>query len=179
MLSAPLFGFTLGVSFAWMARHDIARGAQAALAGRSLAIVALYAVLIFGPACAYFLVLEPDWAGAYLFDAGRRARLVSVAGTLLALVSVPAGFLAAAPATRARRSATVLRLGAVAALAAVALTLALFPRLAVRATYAEYHGDFGTEAVTQSPLGWGLLWVGLVLGLATVYVTRVLAGGPR
>lgn len=179
MLSAPLFGFTLGVSFAWMARHDIARGAQAALAGRSLAIVALYAVLVFGPACAYFLVLEPDWAGAYLFDAGRRARLVSVAGTLLALVSVPAGFLAAAPATRARRSATVLRLGAVAALAAVALTLALFPRLSVRATYAEYHGDFGTESVAQSPLGWGLLWIALVLALATFYVSRVLARGPR
>jgi len=179
MLSAPLFGFTLGVSFAWIARHDIARGAQAALAGRSLAIVALYAVLVFGPACAYFLVLEPDWAGAYLFDAGRRARFVSVTGTLLALVSVPAGFLAAAPATRARRSASVLRLGAVSALASVALTLGLFPRLSVRATYAEYHGDFGTESVAQSPLGWGLLWVGLVLGLATFYVSRVLARGPR
>ena len=179
MLSAPLFGFTLGVSFAWIARHDIARGAQAALAGRSLAIVALYAVLVFGPACAYFLVLEPDWAGAYLFDAGRRARLVSVTGTLLALVSVPAGFLAAAPATRARRSATVLRLAAVAALAAVALTLALFPRLSVRATYAEYHSDFGTESVAQSPLGWGLLWIGLILGLATFYVSRALARGPR
>lgn len=179
MLPAPLFGFTLGVSFAWMARHDIARGAQAALAGRSLAIVALYAVLVFGPACAYFLVLEPDWAGAYLFDAGRRARLVPVAGTLLALVSVPAGFLAAAPATRARRSASVLRLGAVTALAAVAVTLALVPRLSVRATYAEFHGDFGTEPVTQSPLGWGIFWVGLVLGLATLYVSRVLAESGR
>src|SRR5436190_7032076 len=142
VLPAPLLGFTLGVSFAWMARHDITRGAQAALAGRSLAIVALYAVLVFGPACAYFLVLEPDWAGAYLFDAGRRARLVSVAGTLLALVSVPVGFLVAAPAARAQHTIGVARLGAVAALATVALTLALFPRLSVRATYAEFHGDF-------------------------------------
>ena len=179
MLPAPLYGFTLGVLFAWTARQDIARGAQAALAGRSLAIVALYAVLVFGPACAYFLVLEPDWAGAYLFDAGRRARLVSVAGTLLALVSVPAGFLTAAPATRARRTTTVLRLGSVSALLAVAVTLALVPRLSVRATYAEFHGDFGTEAVAASPLGWGLLWVGLVLGLATFYVSRVLGQPTR
>jgi hypothetical protein len=174
VLPAPLFGFTLGVLFAWLARHDIARGAQASLAGRSLAIVALYAVLIFGPACAYFLVLEPDWAGAYLFDAGRRARLVSVAGTLLALVSVPAGFLAAAPATRARRGPSVARMGAIGALAAVALTLALFPRLSVRGTYAEYHGDFGTEPVTQSPLGWGLVWVALVLAGSTAFVARTI-----
>jgi len=179
MLPAPLYGFTLGVLFAWLARHDIARGAQAALAGRSLSIVALYTVLIFGPACAYFLVLEPDWAGAYLFDAGRRARLVSVAGTLLALTSVPAGFLAAAPATRARRSASVARLGAIFALAAVALTLALFPRLSIRATYAQYHGDFGTEPVTGSPLGWGLLWIGFVLALATAFVARTLSRAPR
>jgi len=179
MLPAPLFGFTLGVLFAWMARHDIARGAQAALAGRSLAIVALYAVFVFGPACAYFLVLEPDWAGAYLFDAGRRARLVSVAGTLLALVSVPAGFLAAAPATRARRAPTVLRVGAASALLTVAFTLALVPRLSVRATYAEYHGDFGTEAVSASPLGWGLFWIALVLALATAYVSRVLGETTR
>src|SRR5262245_8939645 len=133
MLSAPLFGFGVGVLFAWMARHEMARAAPAALASRSLSIVFLYAVLIFGPACAYFLVLEPDWAGAYLFDAGRRARLVSVAGTLLALVSVPLGFVVAAPAARAQHTIGVVRLGAVAALATVALTLALFPRLSVRA----------------------------------------------
>jgi hypothetical protein len=161
-----------------MARHEIARTAPAALASRSLSIVALYAVLVFGPACAYFLVLEPDWAGAYLFDAGRRARLVSVAGTLLALVSVPVGFLVAAPAARAQHTVGVARLGAVAALATVALTLALFPRLSVRATYAEFHGDFGTEPVARSTLGWGLLWVSFVLGGATAFVASVLRGSP-
>ena len=177
MLPAPLLGFSLGVLFAWMARHEIARAAPAALASRSLSIVALYAVLIFGPACAYFLVLEPDWAGAYLFDAGRRARLVSVAGTLLALVSVPLGFLVAAPAARAQRTVSVVRLGSVTALATVALTLALFPRLSVRGTYAEFHGDFGTEAVAHSALGWGLFWVSLVVVAATAYVSSALARG--
>jgi hypothetical protein len=174
MLPAPVLGFTLGVLFAWMARHEIARAAPTALASRSLSIVALYAVLVFGPACAYFLVLEPDWAGAYLFDAGRRARLVSVAGTLLALVSVPLGFLVAAPAARAQRTVSVLRLGAVAALSTLALTLALFPRLSVRATYAEFHGDFGTEPVAHTTLGWGLFWVFLVVAGATAYVASVL-----
>lgn len=179
MLPAPLLGFTLGVLFAWMARHEIARAASTALASRSVSIVALYAVLVFGPACAYFLVLEPDWAGAYLFDAGRRARLVSVAGTLLALVSVPLGFLVAAPGARAQRALSVLRLGAVSALGTVALTLALFPRLSVRATYAEYHGDFGTEPVAHSTLGWGLLWVALVVAGASAYVASVLGRSTR
>jgi hypothetical protein len=174
MLPAPLVGFTLGVLFAWLARDDIARGAQAALATPSLAIVSLYAALVFAPACAYFLVLEPDWAGAYLFDAGRRARLVDVAGTLLALVSVPAGFTVAARATRSRRPHTALRLGAISALSALALTLALFPRLSVRATYLQYHGDFGTEPVAGTPLGWGLVWVGFVVSGATAYVAATL-----
>ena len=175
MLPAPFLGFSLGVLFAWIARHEIARAAPAALASRSLSIVALYAVLIFGPACAYFLVLEPDWAGAYLFDAGRRARLVSVAGTLLALVSVPFGFVIAAPAARTQRSVSVVRLGAIAGLATVALTLALFPRLSVRGTYAEFHGDFGIEPVAHSALGWGLFWVGLVVAGSTAYVASALA----
>jgi hypothetical protein len=179
MLPAPLLGFALGVLFAWLARHEIARAAPTSLASRSLSIVALYAVLVFGPACAYFLVLEPDWAGAYLFDAGRRARLVSVAGTLLALVSVPLGFLAAAPAARAQRAAGVLRLGAVAGLSTLALTLALFPRLSIRATYAEYHGDFGTEPVAHTTLGWGLFWVCLVVAGATAYVASIVGRPVR
>jgi hypothetical protein len=68
----------------------------------------------------------------------------------------------------------VLQLGATSALAAVALTLALFPRLSVRATYAQFHGDFGTEPVAGTPLGWALLWVALVLSASTAYVVHVL-----
>jgi hypothetical protein len=90
---------------------------------------------------------------------------------------VPVGFLIAAPGARAQRTLSVVRLGAVAALGTLALTLALFPRLSVRATYAEYHGDFGTESVAQSTLGWGLLWVGLILTGSTAYVAAVLRGG--
>src|SRR5688572_25249050 len=165
MVPAPLVGFTLGVVFAWLARDDIARGAPGSLSSRSLAIVSLYALLVFAPACTVFLVLEPDWAGAYLFDGGR-ARLLHVAGTLLALSSVPAGFVAAARPTRARRPGEIVRLTMASGLSALALTLALFPRLSVRASYAQYHGDFGTQPVAGSPLGWTLFWVLVVLTLA-------------
>jgi hypothetical protein len=173
LVSAPLIGFTLGVLFAWLARDDIARGSPGSLSSRSLSIVALYTFFIYAPACACFVVLEPDWAGAYLFEGGR-ARLFSVLGTLLSLSSVPLGFVAAARATRSRRPVEVLRLGAVSGLLAVALTLALFPRLTVRASYAQYHGDFGTEPVAGSPLGMSLFWVLAVVTLVSAYTGRVL-----
>jgi hypothetical protein len=173
VVSAPLIGFTLGVLFAWLARDDIARGSPGSLSSRSLSIVALYTFFVFAPACACFVVLEPDWAGAYLFEGGR-ARLFSVVGTLFAVSSVPLGFVAAARATRARRLGEVVRLGAASGLAAVALTLALFPRLSVRASYAQYHGDFGTEPVAGSPLGFSLFWVLAVVTLASAYTGRAL-----
>jgi hypothetical protein len=173
VVSAPLIGFTLGVLFAWLARDDIARGSPGSLSSRSLSVVALYTFLVFAPACACFVVLEPDWAGAYLFEGGR-ARLFSVLGTLLSLSSVPLGFVAAARATRARRLADVVRLGGASGLAFVALTLALFPRLAVRASYAQYHGDFGTEPVAGSSLGVSLFWVLAVVAVASAYTGRVL-----
>jgi hypothetical protein len=173
VVSAPLIGFTLGVLFAWLARDDIARGSPGSLSSRSLSIVALYTFFVFAPACACFVVLEPDWAGAYLFDGGR-ARLFSVLGTLLSLSSVPLGFVAAARATRARRVSEVVRLGAVSGLSALALTLALFPRLTVRASYSQYHGDFGTEPLAGSPLGMSLFWVLAVVTLAAAYTGRAL-----
>lgn len=173
MLSAPLIGFTLGVVFAWFAREDVARGAPGSHSSRSLAVVCLYALLAFTPACASLFVLEPDWAGAYLFDGGR-ARLLSVATLLATLASVPLGFVAATRATRARRPARVVRLGMSVGLSALALTLALFPRLAVRATYAQYHGDFGTEPVLGSTLGWTLAWITVVLGLTSAYTAQAL-----
>jgi len=173
MVPAPLIGFTLGVLFAWLGRDDIARGAPGSLSSRSLAIVSLYALFAFAPSCAIFLVLEPDWAGAYLFDGGR-ARLLQVAGALLALSSVPAGFVLAARPTRARRPGEIVRLGAASGLSALALTLALFPRLSVRASYAQYHGDFGTQPVAGTALGWSLFWVLFVLTLATTYTGSAL-----
>ena len=76
--------------------------------------------------------------------------------------------------SRARRLAEVVRLGAASGLAAVALTLALFPRLTVRTSYAQYHGDFGTEPVAGSPLGMSLFWVLAVVALASAYTGRAL-----
>jgi hypothetical protein len=103
---------------------------------------------------------------------------VPVAGTLLALVSVPRGL----PRRRARprvRSARSASSGSAPwRRSAVASRSRSFPRLSVRATYAEYHGDFGTEAVAPEHARLGAcFWVGVVLSGSTAYVAAVLRGG--
>ena len=174
MLTAPFTGFALGALFAWLSREDLVRGAPAMLTVRSLAIVTAYALFVFGPAAAYFLVFEPAWASAYFLDVGRHARAFDVLLAVLAPTSVIAGFLTAGHAIRRHKPSAALRLGAPAALAALALTLLLFPRLSVQATYAQYHGDFGTRPVAGTPLGWALVWFGSIVLFATLYVSTVL-----
>jgi hypothetical protein len=44
----------------------------------------------------------------------------------------------------------------------------------VQATYAQYHGDFGTRPVAGTPLGWALVWFGAVVLVATLYVASEL-----
>jgi hypothetical protein len=176
MLTAPFAGFALGTLFAWLSREDLVRGAPAMLTVRSLAIVTLYALLVFGPAAAYFLVFEPAWASAYLFDAGSRARAFDVMLAVLAPASIVGGFLVTGHAIRRHRPAAALRIGAPVALVALALTLLLFPRLSVHATYAQYHGDFGTRPVAGTSLGWALVWFGTIVLVATLYVANSLRG---
>jgi len=174
MLTAPFTGFALGTLFAWLSREDLVRGAPAMLAVRSLVIVTVYALLVFGPAAAYFLVFEPAWASAYLLDSGNHTRAFDVALAVLTPVSVVAGYLVTGHAIRRHRPAAALRIGAPSALVALALTLLLFPRLSVQATYAQYHGDFGTRPVAGSPLGYALVWFGAIVLVATLYVASTL-----
>ena len=176
MLTAPFTGFALGALFAWFSREDLLRGAPAMLTVRSLVIVTVYALFVFGPAAAYFLVFEPAWASAYLLEVGRHARAFDVVLAVLTPASVIAGFVVAGHAIRRQRPAAALRVGAPSALVALALTLLLFPRLSVQATYAQYHGDFGTRPVAGTPLGWALVWFGTIVLFATIYVTRALRG---
>jgi hypothetical protein len=174
MLTAPLTGFALGALFAWLSREDLVRGAPAMLAVRSLVVVVAYALLVFGPAAAYFLVFESAWASAYLLDIGSHARAFDVLFAVLAPASVVSGFVVTGHAIRRHRPAAALRIGAPSALLALAVTLLLFPRLSVQATYAQYHGDFGTRPVAGTPLGWALVWFGAIVLLATLYVASAL-----
>jgi hypothetical protein len=171
--TAPLLGFSLGVLFAWAAAQDLGRS-TAGISGRSLLLVWTFALLVFAPVCAYFIAFEPDWSYAYLIDSQRLPSVVDIALVLFALLSVPLGFMVAAPSARSHRPTRVARIGGAPALIAVVVLMAGFSRLSVHATYAQYHGDFGTRGVAGGPLGYALIWMIGVLGMATLLTTRAL-----
>ncbi len=165
---APLVGFALGVAFAWAARSDLA-GAGARIIAPSLAIVMLFALLVFLPACGYFLVFEPAWAYFYTVEGARRFSALNVLTLSAALLSLPAGFLSAAARARAQRPLDLAKLALVPGVLALVLVLGGLPRLAVRATYTQFHGDFGTEPLAGSSLGWAVLWASLVTVSAAIF----------
>jgi len=65
-------------------------------------------------------------------------------------------------------------------LVAAGLTVAAH-RLAVSGTYAQFHGDFGTTSISSSPLGKGVLLMGVVVALGLAWTVRWLTvlGGER
>lgn len=160
-VTAPLFGFVLGVAFAWLSAADLERAGG--IPTRPLFVVTLFSLLVFAPIYAFFLSFAPDWVYAYAVDPQRLPGFVDLGAVLLTAASVPAGYAAAARHARARRAGPLVRLSVPAAAIALALTLLFSPRLALQATYAQYHGDFGIRSVSGTPLGYALLWMALVL----------------
>jgi hypothetical protein len=93
---------------------------------------------------------------------------------LLAGASVVGGFWAAVrPARRGRSGPLVAMVVAPGALAVAGL-VAGASRLAVSGTYAQFHGDFGTEPIGASALGKGVLLMGVVVTLAVAWTMRSL-----
>lgn len=180
-LAAPLFGLSLGVLFAWAGAEEIARASGNAVS-RSSVVAALFGAFVFAPACGFFQAFFPDWSFAYVVDAEHRGLALDQALVLVNAASVPLGLLACARSAAARRVATLTRAGAIPAALAVILLLAFSARLRVVSTYAQFHGDFGTEPLTGSPVAWGLLWMAVILAAAvawTVHVLRRLEGPAR
>jgi len=79
---------------------------------------------------------------------------------LLAGAAVVGGFWLAVPSVRKRRSGPLVAMVVTpGALAVIGLTL-VARRLAVSGTYAQFHGDFGTEPIGASALGKGVVLMG-------------------
>jgi hypothetical protein len=178
VLIALPFGLCLGVSFAWLARRELRRVTTGELGSRGLAIATLFALLVFAPVSAYFLAFEPDWCLAYLVDTAQASSALPPALLLLSLASVPGGFLLGRLLLeRAHDEASLLRAlsgGAVLTLGAVMLGLR---RFAVQGTYAQFHGDFGTQPLAGSSLGYAVLllgfWLTAGLGFAVWNLRRL------
>jgi hypothetical protein len=88
--------------------------------------------------------------------------------------SVVAGFAAAAPLARSSKLGPLGALFATPIVLLVLLVLGLQKRLGTSASYAQFHGGFGTEPITRTDLGRGLLWMLAVLVLGIAWSVRLL-----
>jgi hypothetical protein len=170
---APLYGFALGVLYARAASEELAR-TRGAVGSRALPVAGLFGVLVYGPACAYFIAFFPDWSYGYFVDAEHRPVALDMAAVLLASLSPVIGFSALSRSAASRRGTVLTRSLAAPSLAATAFVLLLLPRLRLYATHAQFHGDFGTEPLVGSPVGYALVWMALVVTAAAAWTVQLL-----
>jgi hypothetical protein len=171
---APLVGLALGAALAWVAGPELARDDGPIALSRPFLVVAAFALLVWLPAVGYFLACHTDWSYLYLVPSRSVPAAVDMALALLAAAAVAGGFRLAAPAVRRRRAGPVVALVVVpGAVSAVACALA-GRRLAVSGTFAQFHGDFGTEPIVASTLGKGVLFMGIVVAVGVAWVVRAL-----
>ncbi|HWO11890.1 MAG TPA: hypothetical protein VNN80_20495 [Polyangiaceae bacterium] len=172
VLSAPLLGFALGAGLYWSAARELARPIRP-VAGSSLLVATILGLFVYAPAIALLLEAEPDWAYAYLVPAEALPRWLAPWLILMAAVSVPLGFGAALRVCRGRVSFVKSWFWVPAAAGLVPLAVAS-PRLAVQASFEQFHGDFGAHQLIGGPLGYLLLWSLLGIGIATWLARRCL-----
>jgi hypothetical protein len=178
--AGPLVGFSLGVALAWLGRAAAERDDDRRRARRTL-LVALFAALVFAPACAYFVLFAPDWAIAYLID----QRAVPSAAILALLLAdagaVVAGFVAGRYAGQRRAVRALAVLGILPASIAVLLVLAFLRELLIDGTFHEVLNHFGTRPVLGGPLGYAVAWMDAMIALGFALTARALgdpAGAP-
>ncbi len=179
---APLVGFILGIAFAWSAADEIAADPTSVLGTRSLVVTTLFSILVFAPIAGYFVAFHGDWSFAYVVNTSRLPSAIILTLAMVDAVSVPAGFLVATAQARRRRLPQILSLGAVPTVLSAIILLMLARRLGTSATYAQYHGDFGTQSIAGTSLGYALVWMNGVLAVAvtlTIREIRRLAAASR
>jgi len=167
ILFAPLIGIALGAFFAWLARGELARHEASAVASHGFAVVTLFASFVYAPIVGYFIAFHGDWAYLYWISVRSMASAVDLTLVLVSGATVPLGFLAAARWARIERIGPVVIIGAIPLAVALGLAMLWQRRLSTSATFAHFHGDFGTEPITSSLLGRGVLLMDL-LGLAGI-----------
>jgi hypothetical protein len=173
--TGPLLGLLLGALFA-RARSEEKRRERAGL--EPLALVTLFALLIFAPTAAYYMALEPYWAYAYFIESVPRLSALNAIVLLADVASVPLGFALVTRARSAQKLATITRIVGLPVLGICLFLVVFFQRLSVQATYSQFHGDFGTRPVAGSPLGHALLWTTLILVASSSWTAVALRRMP-
>jgi hypothetical protein len=170
-LVGPIVGFSLGVVLAWLCRGEAAREDDAVGSAR-VVVAGLFAVLVFAPACAYFVIFAGDWALFYLADSRSVPSALLLVLVVVDALAVVSGFWAGYQAARRRASSLLLALGVGPAAAAAAVLLAFLPRLRVDGTFNQVSARFGTRPAAGGPLGYAVLWMGAMIALGMVIAAR-------
>jgi hypothetical protein len=177
-LVAPIVGFALGVVLAGLCRAEAPRDGDGTGRAR-LRVVALFAALVYAPACAYFIVFAGDWSLFYLDDSRTIPSALWLLLVILDGVAVAGGFWAGYRSARRRADRALLALVAVPAALALAGTLPFLARLRVDGTFHQVSARFGTRPVAGGPLGYAILWMGAMIAAGMVIAARALGGRSR
>ena len=176
---AALVALSLGASFAWLARTELALGDVPLVSSRAFNVVLGFAVLLWSPAVGYFAAFHGDWAYLYLVPWRRVPSAVDLAAVLACGALVPAGFALAAPFARRRRLPFVLSMVIGPSALAAAIALVLQRRLGVSASYAQFQGNFGTIPIAQASLGRAVLVTLMVCAAGVAWCGRLLRTAPK
>ena len=169
---APLLGVALGAVLAWVAAAELARDDGPIVASRAFVIVAAFTGFVWLPIVGYFVAFHGDWSYLYVVPWRRVPSAIDLGLVLLAGAAVVGSFwLAVEPVRKRRFGPVVAAVVAPTALAVAGLTFSV-RRLAVSGTYAQFHGDFGTQPIGESPLGKGVLLMGIVVALGIAWTVR-------
>jgi hypothetical protein len=172
---APFFGLSLGAALAWVAAPELARAEGPILVSRTFAVVVAFAGLVWAPVLGYFVAFHGDWSYLYLVPWHRIPSAVDLALVFAASVAVLCGFLVAVNPVRKRRFVPLLAVIVIPAFILLGALPLIARRLAVSATYAQFHGDFGTEPIGATSLGKGVLTMDALLVVAMAWTARSLA----
>jgi hypothetical protein len=171
---APLIGLALGAALAWIAAPELMRIDGPVIACRPFAIVTAFAGFVWLPVVGYFVAFHGDWSYLYVVASQRIPSAIDLGLVLVAAAAVVGGFWLAVAPVRTRRLGPVVALVVAPASLAVAGFLLAARRLGVSGTYAQFHGEFGTEPIGASVLGKGVLLMGAMLALGLAWTVRAL-----
>jgi hypothetical protein len=169
------FGLALGAVFAWIAAPELARVDASIVASRPFAVVAAFAAFVWIPVVGYFVAFHADWSYVYWLPSQRVPSAIDLVLVAVAGAAVVAGFSVAVAPVRKRRVVPVVVLVVAPLVVTITGLTAAAHRLAVSGTYAQFHGEFGTEPIGASALGKGVLLMGTVLALGIAWTARSLA----
>jgi hypothetical protein len=173
---APLIGWLVGIGLAWAARDERVEAPGDGARGwpRAVVVSTALAGFVYAPVIGYFAAFHGDWAYLYLVPWRSVPSALDLLFILGAAATVPLGAAVSRAPARAGRWATLVRLGAGPGIAALVVAGVFARRLAVSASYAQFHGAFGVEPIASSTLGRGVLLAAIALAMAIAWAARAL-----